>query len=174
MMIGDVDHAISDLNSALNIDPDISIAILNRGVAGLASENFGAAVSDFTRAVQRYPRYAYAAIRLYVARAHLHDATADRELKNSAARMGHNWPYPIVELYLQARDRPESIDLSEIKKAAETDDKRCEAEFYVGEWQQLRQDDKAAAESMNIAANICPHNYVEWQMAQAIVKRPRR
>ena len=50
-------------------------------------------------------------------------------------------------------------------------DDRCEAQFYVGEWQLLQADRPAAIESLRTAANTCPKDFVEATDAQAELKR---
>ena len=46
-------------------------------------------------------------------------------------------------------------------------DERCEAEFYIGEWQLLLDDRTAAIESLRAAANTCPRSFIEFTSARA-------
>jgi len=50
-------------------------------------------------------------------------------------------------------------------------DDRCEAQFYIGEWQLLRADRPAAVQSLKTAASTCPKDFVEATDAQAELKR---
>jgi hypothetical protein len=51
------------------------------------------------------------------------------------------------------------------------DNDRCEAQFYIGEWQLLRAERSAAIESLKTAASTCPKDFVEATDAQAELKR---
>jgi len=54
--------------------------------------------------------------------------------------------------------------------AATKADERCEANFYIGEWQ-LKQDEAAAVQSLKAAADTCPKTFVEFDGATAELKR---
>jgi rhomboid protease GluP len=71
----------------------------------------------------------------------------------------------VVELFLGQRT-PEATLTAPAKP-----DERCEAQFYIGEWQLLRADRPAAIESLQTAASTCPKDFVESTDAQAELKR---
>jgi lipoprotein NlpI len=48
---------------------------------------------------------------------------------------------------------------------------RCEAQFYVGEWQLLQGDRAAARQRFEEAVGICPKSLVEYTVAQAELRR---
>jgi lipoprotein NlpI len=50
-------------------------------------------------------------------------------------------------------------------------DERCEAQFYMGEWNLLQSDRPAAIDALKAAATTCPKNFVEFADAKAELKR---
>ena len=48
---------------------------------------------------------------------------------------------------------------------------RCDAQFFIGEWQLLQADRPAAIESLKAAADTCPKTFAEFRGAQAELKR---
>jgi lipoprotein NlpI len=76
-----------------------------------------------------------------------------------------DWPYAVVELFLGQRTAEATL------AAPGKPDERCEAQFYIGEWQLLRADRPAAIESLRTAASTCPKDFVEFMDAQAELKR---
>ena len=88
------------------------------------------------------------------------------ELEANAARLKDNdWPRPVIELYL-GRTLPE-----ELLSVAGKPEERCEAEFYIGEWNLLRGDRAAAATALRTVADTCPKPFFEYVGAVAELKR---
>jgi hypothetical protein len=52
-------------------------------------------------------------------------------------------------------------------------DERCTGQFYVGEWQLLRDDRLAAKVGMKAAVDICPKDLIEYDVALAELQRLR-
>jgi hypothetical protein len=71
----------------------------------------------------------------------------------------------VVELFLGQRTAEATL------AAPATPDDRCEAQFYIGEWQLLRADRPAAIESLKSAVRTCPKDFVVATDAQAELKR---
>jgi hypothetical protein len=63
----------------------------------------------------------------------------------------------VFELYLGRRDPAATL------AAAQKPEERCEAQFYVGEWQ-LLQGDRAVV-------GTCPKSFIEYTGAQAELRR---
>jgi lipoprotein NlpI len=163
---GDFEGAIADYSEAIRIDPWNVAGYPLRGRAYFYAANFGAAVSDLARAAEDQPADTYSALWLYLARMRAEDPSAAAELETNAEHLKPaDWPYPVVELYLGQRT-PEAT----LAAPAKPDD-RCEAQFYIGEWQLLRADRSAAIESLKAAADTCPKSFVEYRGARAELKR---
>jgi lipoprotein NlpI len=71
----------------------------------------------------------------------------------------------VIELYLGSRSPEATLS------AAITDDQRCEAQFYVGEWHLLREHRAEATSALEVAAGACPKTFIEYKGAVAELKR---
>ena len=165
-MKGDYQAAIADYDESIRIDPKDIDGYRARGFANFYAANYGAAVPDLARAVADKPADAYPALWLFIARTRAGDQTAAAELAtNARALKPTDWPYAVVELYLGRRTLEATL------AAPTKPDDRCEAQFYVGEWQLLRAERAAAIEALRTAAQTCPKDFVEFADAQAELKR---
>jgi lipoprotein NlpI len=162
----DFDSAIADYSVAIRLDPNDRNGYRERGLANFYAAHYGAAIADLARALAAKPSDAYPALWLYIARARTGDQSADAKLAADAKKLAQSdWPYAVVELYLGQRT-PEAT----LAAPAKPDD-RCEAQFYIGEWQLLHADRPAAIESLRTAASTCPKDFMEFVDAQAELKR---
>ena len=81
------------------------------------------------------------------------------------------WPDALIRFY-----RGE-LSEEEVRKAAASADastergRRCEADFYIGEWRLLQHDKDAARLLFQRAAAECPHNFIEYEMLAVELKR---
>lgn len=159
-------RAIADFSTAIRLDPGGTNAYRSRGYAYFYQVNYAAAASDLARAVEHQPDQAYAVIWLYLARSRAGDPAATAELETNAARLKPtDWPYPIAELYLGRRTPDAAL------AASGTEGERCEAQFYVGEWQVLKGDLAAAKATLKLAADMCPGTFIEALGARAELRR---
>ena len=111
----------------------------------------------------------YAMLMLYLARARAGSAAGREELTRYATRLTTaDWPAPIVGLYLE-REPPPAVE-----RAADTPEKRCEAQFYLGQWQLLRGERAAAAKALQAAVDTCPKSFIAFHAASEEIKRLRR
>jgi lipoprotein NlpI len=91
---------------------------------------------------------------------------AREELEANASRLkSADWPYPVVELYLGRRSP------ADLLSAVSGPDERCEAQFYIGEWDLLGGNNTAAAAALQIAADTCSKDFDEYTGALAELKR---
>jgi len=91
------------------------------------------------------------------------------ELAANAARLKTKaWPYAVVELYLGRQ--PPDLTLAAADQPAE----RCQARFYIGEWELLRNNPGSAAAALRAAAETCPRTRLEYDGAIAELKRLNR
>jgi lipoprotein NlpI len=112
------------------------------------------------------PNSAVTVLWLYLIHARSGAETAATELETNAKNLNQpDWPYPLVELFLGRRTL--ETTLAAATKLVD----HCAAQFYVGEWQLLRDDRLAAKMSMRAAVDICPKNLMEYDVALAELQR---
>ncbi len=161
---GDYDKAIADYDHAAENQPDDITAYGNRGLARFYAGAYAKAADDFRRVVAAQPNL-YSALWLYLAAAQSNRKEARDELAKTDAQLKiSDWPHPIVELFLGKKSA------SEAEAAAGNDDQRCEAKFYVGEWQLMSKNRKDAAKALQAAVENCPKGLAEYQGAVTQMK----
>jgi lipoprotein NlpI len=74
----------------------------------------------------------------------------------------------VLELYSGRRDPAATL------AAAQKPEERCEAQFYVGEWQLLQDDSASARQRFEEAVGGCPKSFIEYTGAQAELRRMGR
>jgi tetratricopeptide (TPR) repeat protein len=161
--IGDYDHAIADYDNVIAINPQDIAAFSNRGYAHFYRGDFADAAADLSRVIERDPD-SYSSLFRFLAQSRAGQAASD--LEGAAKRMNsQDWPYAVFELYLARRDAAATL------AAAQKPEQRCEAQFYVGEWQILQGDRAAARQRFEEAAGSCPKLFIEYTGAQAELRR---
>jgi lipoprotein NlpI len=109
---------------------------------------------------------AYPILWLYLADARIGGRDIKTNLQNNAAGLNPaEWPFPIIELFL---DRRAPVDML---AAALKPDEQCEAQYYLGEWQLLRDQRAASIEALRKSVETCPKGFIEFAGAVAELKR---
>jgi tetratricopeptide (TPR) repeat protein len=99
LAIGNAAAAVSDDNAALQIQPNLTDALVNRGAAFAAEKRFADAIGDFDRALALSPQHPE---RIYYNRAMAHEDLG--ELKSAyldylkASQLAPGWAQPKTEL----------------------------------------------------------------------------
>ncbi|MEW6149455.1 MAG: tetratricopeptide repeat protein [Bradyrhizobium sp.] len=184
----EIDRAIADFDQAIKLGPTSLIAtatndvITKLTVARIKSDYFhirahakflqgryADAASDYAQVVALRRDDPYPALQLHLSRARSGQSGGIAELQaaRSAIKQGE-WPYPVVELLLNRKTAMEALAL------AKTPDQRCEAHYYIGEWNLVRADNGAAEMALQTAAATCAKDFSEYQLAQAELRRLRR
>jgi tetratricopeptide (TPR) repeat protein len=162
---GEYDHAVADYDKAIENQPDDLAAYNNRALARFYKGEFAKAIDDFKRVTEAQAN-AYPMLLLYLTRAHAGRKDATPELAKSLDKpKASDWPYPVVELYLGRK----SADA--VLAAAATPGQKCEAQFYIGEWQLTRDAKPAAQKALQTAVDTCPKDFVEYRGAVEELKR---
>ncbi|MGC2409665.1 MAG: hypothetical protein WA441_06660 [Methyloceanibacter sp.] len=71
----------------------------------------------------------------------------------------------MIELYLGRRTPDATLD------SASNEAERCAAQFFIGEWQLLRNNPSEAAAALRVAVETCPKTRVEYDAANAELTR---
>jgi tetratricopeptide (TPR) repeat protein len=162
---GDYDRALVDYDKAIESEPDDLAAYSNRALARFYKGEFAKAIDDFVH-VTGAQANAYPMLLLYLSRAHAGRKDATPELAKSLDKLkASDWPYPVVELYLGRKTA------DAVLAAATTPGQKCEAQFYIGEWQLTRDAKPAAQKALQTAIDTCPKDFVEYRGAVEELKR---
>jgi lipoprotein NlpI len=167
--LGKLDASISDYSAAL-AQRNVADAHYGRAIALWLSGRFKDAAADFSDTVKLAPGYAYGPIWLTIALSRADPANAGTA-KDALDRLDvDDWPAPIVALY---RGRAQAADVQTAASQGEAwaiSDRRCEADFFVGEWMLLKGDATGAKPLLDSAASRCRSR---TEHAMAIFERDR-
>jgi lipoprotein NlpI len=165
---GDHQRAILDYNRALRLRLSAhgrNEAYGGRGRAHFCLGSYAAAAPDLVRALQAEADDPYSVLQLFIARVRTGNRAAQKELERNAGRLKENrWPFAAIELML-GRRTPEAT-----MAAARSADQRCEAHYYIGEWQLLHDARADAIAAFRRAAETCKRNFIEYYGALAELK----
>jgi tetratricopeptide (TPR) repeat protein len=165
--LGRYEDAIADFTRAIEVYPTHATAYEHRGYALFYKGDFRDAIADLSRSLGRNDN-AYPMLLRFLAQSRIGEDAAAR-LEAAAGRLKTTeWPYPVIEFYL-ARQGPDAT-----LKAASNDVELCQAQFYIGEWNLLREHVTEAATALRAAAANCPKTRLEYDGAVAEVKRLKR
>jgi lipoprotein NlpI len=160
---GDYDHAIPDYTEVIRLDPENAGGYEKRGKTNFLKGDFTAAATDLLRA--NLADSADSMLWLYLARRHSGQDGAAELSANAARLKSKNWPYQIIDFYLGRRSADEM--LSEGPEPGE----RCEAHFFLGEWQLLGGNKTDAKSAFQAAVDACPKMFLAYDGAVAGLKR---
>ena len=80
---------------------------------------------------------------------------------------GDDWPYPLLELFLGKQTQAQVTGGLSKRDSDEARGRRCEANFYIGEWLLGRGRPDEAKPLIAAAAEQCPHDFIERKAAAA-------
>ena len=165
----DYDRAIADFNEAIRLDPKGDVAYHDRALSKFYKGDFTGSADDLRKSNDLKPE-AFTVLRLYIARSRAGlEAGANAELTKLAGDLkpSKNWPRAVIEFYLGERSAE-----SMVAAAGDNVERRCDAQFYLGEWQLIRNRRAEAADALRAAAaEGCPKYLFEYVGAQVDLKR---
>jgi tetratricopeptide (TPR) repeat protein len=163
---GDYQHALADYDQAVEKQPNDLTAYGSRALVRFYQGDFAKAADDLKRVAAAQQANAYPMLLLYLARARDGRKDARDELAGATSKLNKaDWPYPVVELFLGKKTPPA------LEGAAAKPEQRCEAQFYIGEWQLTRDAKPAAQKALQAAVDSCPKDFVEYHGAVEELKR---
>jgi tetratricopeptide (TPR) repeat protein len=162
--LGDNNRAMADSTEAIRLDPNDAEAYRTRGVAEFVMGSFTAAAQDLLRA-NNLATDIDSALWLFIARGRLGEDGTIELAANAAQASIKNWPAPVIDFYLGRRS------LDQMRDAAKNPLERCEAAFYGGEWNLLRNTAREARTAFRIAMRDCAKSSKEYVTAVAELKR---
>jgi tetratricopeptide (TPR) repeat protein len=139
----------------------------NKGFVEWDMGRFDAARASFAQAVNLSPKNPDALLGLAIS---LTKSSPSDELARDAASADlTRWPGPILAFWLGKSSADQMRAAAE--QSGDAARKRCQANFYLGEWQLRHNDLVSAHNALQAAASDCPPDVVEMEAAQVELGR---
>ncbi len=162
---GDLGAALDAYDRAVTVAPGDGMSLRQRGWARFYAGRGSEALRDLEKAAAEDPKDAYGAIWLDIVA--VRSGFADRMAAAKGQLDLNPWPGPVVRYYLRELDEKALYDAASSPDSAVERDRRCEADFYVGEWLVMARADKQAYPYLQAASKSCPKDFYEWMAVQA-------
>jgi lipoprotein NlpI len=163
---GRYDDAIADFTAAIRLNPRLTLVHQYAGIAKFELTHFGEAAAEFAQTLKLAPTNPYAAILLHIARrkAGVDDAA---EFAGNASKLTlEGWPKPIVALYLGKITPQQALAVRQRLDAEKQRRMRCEAAFYIGEFDLLVGDERGAKPLLKEVVDQCRHQILLYDSAR--------
>jgi tetratricopeptide (TPR) repeat protein len=152
--------------------PNEALAYFDRARAELYADQAEQAINDLATAISLEPSYLYLYIWLHLARtrAGQHD---EYEIASNAGKLSKPaWPWTLVELFLRSTNPDEVLDRARLSSSPQVRQQRlCEANFYVGEYNLEATKQLEALRLLKAAALNCPQGFIEQAAAKQELQR---
>ena len=159
---GDVAGAITDFDRAFELDPSYWDALIGRGTARHLNAEPALAVADLAQA-RKAGHHSITSLRYRLML--LRNGRRDiGEFQGHLDKMNDViWPWPLVALYIFDQGTPASaLGAAENKDPAVRKVQICQADFYIGQWQLLKDERANAVASLRNARDLCPKTVFEY------------
>jgi len=164
---GDHDRAMQDFNQSVQLDAENAFSHQNRALAELYSGSASLAVNDLAMAVKLEPSNHYFVIWLHIARTRAGQNDVN-ELASNAERLDQaKWPWSIVGLFLGSSSPERVRAAAQVADSPDMQqDQVCEADFFLGIYQQEKGARDEARRLLESAAKTCPRRNLEYRTAK--------
>jgi lipoprotein NlpI len=161
----DYGMALADYSTAITLDAMNETAIKMKGYVDFIIGDFRSSVSELSKLVDVKPSSTYPVLLLYLAKMKVSDSDAIDGLRENVKSLKKSeWPFAAAELFLGERS-PEATLL-----ATSDLEERCEAEFYIGEFENLQEHKPEALQAMQVVI-ACPNKLIVRHLAEAELQR---
>ena len=157
MAQGDLSQALDNFDTYAFWDRNPAAPIM-KGEVQWALGRFDAAQSSFEASLDRYRTQPYSLLWLTLTAVRLGREPREKYTAPFFDIDLTSWPGPLVSLYI-GKSTPEAV-LKVRDEMDKSDDNRCEADFFVGEWQQTHGDQKDGRSLLQEASSACER---DWQ-----------
>lgn len=162
-------EAYEAFDSALEIDPTLDFAMLNRGIALYYGKRTDLAVSDLQAFYAKDPGYPFAALWLYIAQRELDPKFAEQQLRKHRAQLSEqSWATMIVDFYLGEISRKELLNgfVQGVQDNQELNPRMCEVYFYLGKYYASKGDIGLALNYFKLVLSTNVFDYVEHRYSR--------
>jgi tetratricopeptide (TPR) repeat protein len=165
---GNYDLAVADYNQAISIDPNNSALYFGGGRVNLYAGSLDKSLADLNQANVLAPKHAYAALWLDIVSQR--NKLPSRLPQTSTQLDMTAWPAPVIRLFMGKTTPSALLVTAESPDANIRKGQVCEANFYTGELSLMEGSKVEAIRLLRLAASDCPHNFGEWDGANAELK----
>ncbi|GAA0852756.1 lipoprotein NlpI [Aliiglaciecola litoralis] len=165
----DFNEAYESFDSALEINPSLDFALLNRGIALYYGQRNELAVDDLTRFYEKDKANPFAALWLYLAQREVDATLAIEQLKQNRAHLDpNNWASIIVDFYLGNISRGSLLNefVNGVKNVNELNQRMCEVYFYMGKHYGKRGEKGMALNYFKMVLSTNVYEYVEHRYSR--------
>jgi tetratricopeptide (TPR) repeat protein len=148
----------------LNVSPGKETIALNLGLAEWSLNDMSAAHDAFVRALKIEKANAWAVLGLAISQS---AARGSEDVTRESASVDlTKWPGPILSLWLGKSTEEQVRSAITQGDTGQVAQRRCAADFYVGEWHVQRHEQALARSSLHSAASDCPLSMIEMKAAE--------
>ncbi len=169
--LGDGAKADADYDRLAVLAPSFG-SLRSRGLNRWKNGDFSGAAGDFAAAQKYDSKQSYNVLWLRLTRLRL-GAADDEEFASQVYGLSlRRWPGPVIDLF-RGKLTPEQVQAAaaEDSRTLTLQGRKCEADFYGGEWLLLNAKADDARRALQSAADNCPHEYIEYEGALAELRR---
>ncbi|WP_460313919.1 lipoprotein NlpI [Aliiglaciecola aliphaticivorans] len=173
----DFNEAYESFDSALEINPELDFALLNRGIALYYGQRNELAVDDLTRFYNKDKGNPFSALWLFLAHKEVNYETALAQLEKHRENLADdNWGTIIVDFYLGKVTRNKLLNGFVIgpKNTVELNQRMCEVYFYMGKFYESRGDRGLALNYFKMVLSTNIYDYVEHRYARLEIDKLRK
>jgi lipoprotein NlpI len=164
----DLDHAIADYGHVIELVPKSARTYRYRALAYLEVGSASKSLADLDQSSELDPKDPYTALwREAVAK---RNNLPSRLVAATRDLVMSKWPAPLVHLYLGDMTREAVFAAADDANDNKKRKQLCEANFYAGELALQQGAKDEAGQLFRLAANGCPHNFIEWLGANLELK----
>lgn len=170
-------EAYESFDSALDINPELDFALLNRGIALYYGKRNDLAVRDLQQYYDNDPTNPFAAIWLFLAQSEIDQSQALKQLRvNRKALLQSNWANVIVDFYLGNISRDDLLNsfLLDVKNTQELNQRMCEVYFYLGKHYERQGDSGYALNYFKLVLSTNIYDYVEHRYSRLEISMLRK
>ncbi|NTS75324.1 lipoprotein NlpI [Catenovulum sp. SM1970] len=160
--------AYDAFDSVLELEPEHSFAVFNRGIALYYGMRPELAIEDFKRYQSKKDNDPYRAIWLYLAEREIDEAQAKQRLTASIDKISdQTWAKTVLGLYLERISINQFLSSLAIgvKDEVELAHRLCEAYFYLAKYYQYKQQEQQAKVYFKLALATNVYEFVEHRYA---------
>ncbi|GAA6183745.1 MULTISPECIES: lipoprotein NlpI [Alteromonadaceae] len=170
-------EAYESFDSALDINPELDFALLNRGIALYYGQRNELAMQDLIRFYNKDKENPFSALWLFLAHKEINYEAALTELKKHRENLSDdNWGTIIVDFYLGKVSRNTLLNGFVLgpKTTVELNQRMCEVYFYMGKFYESLGERGLALNYFKMVLSTNIYDYVEHRYARIEIDMLRK